>query len=250
MLKDFRNEEFDIVIQAGQSNSEGCGLGSVEKPYEQSDSIYMMESNFTVMIAREKIWGNNVVGNFVLPFAERYIKNGYLKEGRKLLILLAAVGGTGFCDHRWGMEDDLYLQMIKMINTATNLNAGNQVKAFLWHQGETDVNEPDQDRHYNNLKRLVLSVRQLTGRHNLPFIAGDFVESWKVARGLTDCKSIIDAIRRVCSDIGHAGFVETAGLQSNDEALGNGDDVHFCREALYTLGEGYFKAWQGIIKDN
>ena len=27
MLRDFSKEAFDIIIQAGQSNAEGCGLG-------------------------------------------------------------------------------------------------------------------------------------------------------------------------------------------------------------------------------
>ena len=33
MLHDFTKDKFDIIIQAGQSNAEGAGLGSVEEPY-------------------------------------------------------------------------------------------------------------------------------------------------------------------------------------------------------------------------
>lgn len=39
MLKDFSEEKFDIIIQAGQSNSEGYGFGKVEGPYEPSDRM-------------------------------------------------------------------------------------------------------------------------------------------------------------------------------------------------------------------
>ena len=34
MLKDFTKEKFDIIIQAGQSNAEGNGMGNVEKYFQ------------------------------------------------------------------------------------------------------------------------------------------------------------------------------------------------------------------------
>ena len=46
MLKDFSKEEFDIIIQAGQSNSEGCGVGDVENPYTPNDSIWYLNNDF------------------------------------------------------------------------------------------------------------------------------------------------------------------------------------------------------------
>ena len=70
---------------------------------------------------------------------DKSIESGKLKPGRKLLIIRAAIGGTGFSDERWGMTDDLYLRMIEMIKTALELNSKNKLAAFLWHQGETDA---------------------------------------------------------------------------------------------------------------
>jgi len=242
MLYDFSKDAFDIIIQGGQSNSEGCGLGSVEHPFEQRPEILMMENDFTIMTAREKIWGNDVVGNYVFSFADRYVKDSRLKDGRKLLILLAAVGGTGFCDHRWGMKDDLYLKMTEMIKTALALNPANCAVAFLWHQGETDTANPVRDTHYNNLSTLVKNVRITAGQENLPYIAGNFVQKWYKEN--TDvCKPIVTAIKDVCADIGHAAFVETDGLTSNSEVTGNDDTIHFSREALYEMGNRYYDAY-------
>jgi len=246
MLRDFSKDVFDIIIQGGQSNSEGCGIGSVEQPYELQPGILMMENDFSVMTAREKVWGNDAVGNFALSFSEMYVKSGRLKNGRKLLILLAAVGGTGFCDNRWGPEDDLFLRMIEMTKTALTLNPENHAAAFIWHQGETDTEKPDRDIHYSNLFGLVQKVRKAAGRNDLPFIAGDFVHNWR-NENMETCLPIITAIRDVCSDIGHAAFVETDGLQSNAEKTGNDDTIHFCREALNQLGHRYFNAFEMII---
>ena len=36
---DLLKEKFDIFIQGGQSNAEGCGKGQVEKPFIPNESI-------------------------------------------------------------------------------------------------------------------------------------------------------------------------------------------------------------------
>lgn len=125
MLKDFKNENFDIVIQAGQSNSEGYAFGEVAHPFEPDPKIWYFNQDFTISIACEKVAGNLIQSNFSLSFAQQYIANGCLKDGRKLLILRAAVGGTGFVDNHWKPNDDLFLQMTKMIKTALELNSEN-----------------------------------------------------------------------------------------------------------------------------
>ena len=241
MNNNFINEAFDIIIQGGQSNSEGCGIGPVNHPYEPRPDILVMDNTFKISILQEKVWENNTVGNFVQTFAEDYINNGKLEDGRKLLILMAAVGGTGFYDNRWGMKDDLFLKMTEMIKKALALNPANRTVTFLWHQGETDTGNPVRDIHYKNLTTLVKSIRQTAKNENLPFIAGDFVQQWK-QNNLEICIPIVTAIKDVCKDIGNAAFVESDGLTSNDEVLGNGDDIHFSREALYKMGHRYYDA--------
>jgi hypothetical protein len=242
MQTNFSGEAFDIIIQGGQSNSQGCGLSPVESPFVPCLDILQMDSDLVITTAREQVWDNESVGNLSLSFADEYIKSGRLKEGRKLLILMAAVGGTGFCDNRWGQNDDLFLKMTEMIKTAHALNPANRPVVFLWHQGETDTANPVRDVHYQNLHTLVSEVREAVECDDLPFIAGDFVHQWKT-ENITVCEPIITAIKDVCADIDHAAFVETAGLQSNDEKIGNGDAIHFSREALYELGSKYYSAF-------
>ena len=242
MNNDFKNEIFDIIIQGGQSNSEGCGIGHVNKPFKPRDEILMMDSEFNITTAHENFYEGQTIGNFSLTFADRYVDDGRLQKGHKLLILRAAVGGTGFCDRRWGLEDDLFLKMMDMIGKALSLNPANRAVAFVWHQGETDTSVPVYDTHYRNLSTLVNRVRQAAGCDDLPFIAGDFVKHWS-RENADACKPIISAIRDVCANIGNAAFVETDGLQSNAENTGNDDTIHFCREALYQMGHRYYDAY-------
>lgn len=252
MLKDFSKEAFDILIQAGQSNSEGHGYGNVDNPYEVNDRVWYFNSDGTFQMAQEKAIRNAIQGNFSLSFARKYIEEGMLGEGRKLLILRTAVGGTGFSDNRWKNSDDLYLRMMDMTKTVLALNPENQLKALLWHQGETDaINKVTFEYYHEHITMLVKNVRTEFSVPTLPFIAGDFVQLWK-SKNETKCAPIIGALKDVCSKENSA-FVETDGLDSNLEdgyphPHGWVDDLHFCRRAIYELGERYFAAYKSVLE--
>lgn len=254
MLKDFTKERFDIILQAGQSNAEGYGCGPVEKPYQPKDTVWYMDGDFTMTKAAERVWLNEIHGHFGLSFADCYIKDGLLENGRKLLILRCAVGSTGFADHRWGLTDDLYLRMLEMVRTALALNPENRLVAMLWHQGETDVkSKVTYETHYENLSGLLASVRKELDLPNLPFIAADFVPSWRDKYAQV-CNPVIRAMRDVCQNFEHATFVETDGLLCNFEKMerptaGWVDGIHFCRESQYELGHRYYDAFL-TLKNN
>jgi len=240
----------DIIIVAGQSNAEGCGAGPAERPFEPDGRVQVMSqkenkfSRFKFADPAERVWAGKPCGNFWLPFVREYVESGRLRPGRGLLIVQAAVGGTGFADHRWGPEDDLYINMLKMIKAALALNLKNELKALLWHQGETDCGT-DEQTHAAHLETLLRGVREKFGVPALPFVAGDFVQHWKRDNpGHTE--SVVAAIRSVCGSAGSAAFVETDGLLSNDEVLGGGDNIHFSRAALEKLGRRYFEAYQNL----
>lgn len=243
-MNNFGSEKFDIVIQAGQSNSEGCGLGQKELFTPDKDALYML-GDLSIVPAREEGVPGEPVNNFALSFAAEYMKSGRLQSGRKLLILRAAVGGTGFLDKRWGLEDDLFLRMMQMIRTALSLNPENRVVTFIWHQGENDaILNATYETHYKNLKALLDSVRAECKSPKLPFIAADFVHEWKSVNAEI-CEPVIRAIRAVCSETA-AAFIETAGLSSNNQAVGNNDTIHFSGDALTELGRKYYRAFEEI----
>ncbi|MDR0555081.1 MAG: sialate O-acetylesterase [Treponema sp.] len=272
MLIDFSRETFDVIIQAGQSNAEGCGLGLFSAPFvnhwppeECRERIWQMEFNcfqsqdgsrkmdggYYISPAREMAVGNQVVGNFALSFAHRYLEK-CLDPGRKILILRSAVGGTGF-QNCWQADGGGYLfeNMMNMTKTALELNAGNRAVALLWHQGENEASGgAASDYYYRHISAFTGAVRKKFGAE-LPFIAGDFVEAWRkepVAGRSENCAAIAGALRRLCGEIPGARFVETDGLASNHEAIGNNDHIHFSREALYALGNRYFDAFIALKK--
>ena len=42
MIRDCKQDRFDILIQAGQSNSEGAGFGPVEEPYRSDGRVWYL----------------------------------------------------------------------------------------------------------------------------------------------------------------------------------------------------------------
>lgn len=251
-------EKFDIIIQGGQSNAEGCGKGPVEKELVPSSNCFYLqavkkvvvgednlhitfpEEPFKVSIAQELVENGETLGDFSLTFAEAY-ENEILQNGRKLLIVRTAVGGSGFKKGQWGLNNILYLKLLELVDYALSLNPENKVVAFLWHQGEHDAFEGNKPEIYHGqLTDMVSDVRSRYG--DMPFIGGDFVSEWK-SKNIESCAPIIDVIRRVICEIGNAAFVETSDLPSNNQKIGNGDDIHFCRQSLHELGRRYFEAY-------
>ena len=260
-------DKFDIIILGGQSNAEGGGIGPVQEEYVPDEKICHLEEEktvevtpdgmrvtymdkpFVLKVADERIGkeGNEkglTIGDFSLTFAKRYVEAGLLKEDRKILIIRAAVGGTGFQKGNWGLKAQVYLKLLEMTDYALSLNPENKVVAFLWHQGEHDAFEKNPPENYK--KQLFDVASEIRSKYgNMPFVAGDFVNEWK-SKNIEICEPIINSIKGVVADLGNSAFVETSDLLSNNQTMNNGDDIHFSRESLHILGERYFETFQKI----
>ncbi len=264
-------QTYDVIVLGGQSNAEGYGLGAVTEEYIPDDRICWLNdlsrprfekknekdvfkieypSERFITVAEEPFNGQSKVGKFSFIFARSYIESGLLGEGRKILILNAAVGGTGFRDNQWGVGHTLYQRLVDFTKYALSLNPENRLLAFLWHQGECDSFEnadwsveKKYATHKKNLGEMISAFKREFACPNLPFIAGGFCDEWYL-KNKVPCDAVLKAIKEVCAQYG--GFVETAGLKSNNEQLGNGDDIHFCREATHVLGRKYFEMYKEI----
>ncbi len=264
-------DKYDIVVLAGQSNAEGNGLGAVRRPYREDPRVFALRDKNAgligfddkgllrvggdfdpdITVAREKVTGDKKVADFGLSFAREYVANGLLKDDRKLLIINAAVGGTGFAKHQWGETAVLQERAFKMVDYALSLNAENKVVAFLWHQGEHDAYEnrdlslkTKEAYYYEKFGNLVNKFLSEYGK--MPVIAGGFCKEWASGEFAEHCKVITKATKKVLKNVGGA-FVTTDDLLSNNQDSGNGDNIHFCRKSIYVLGKRYFKAFTKII---
>lgn len=280
LIKEFTNEKFDIIILAGQSNAQGHGMGPVEEPFVASDRIMYLcdnsnihfekneqgedylflpeECQKSIRVAQEagefdKPDGQKV-GNLSLIFAKKYLENGLLEEGRKLLIIHSAVGGTGFAKKQWGVGNVLYERLIDMTQTALELNGENRIVAILWHQGEHDAFENADMKYEDRSDFYCSSISAMFDDYfdrfslkNVPIIACGFCDEWYL-KNKEACDAVIDGTKRFLQAV-NGRFVESAGLLSNNQKINNYDDIHFCRESLYILGEKYYTEFEAILSE-
>ncbi len=265
---------YDIIILAGQSNAEGNGLGETKVPYEPDERILMMRDGgkygyeqqedgsmkfiitepftFVTETAKERNDGTQDYGMFVLTFAKKYIEAGLLDEGRKLLIVDSSAGGTGFSSKQWGVGNFLHRRLTEMMDEAIGEN--DRVVAILWHQGEHDAFEnadfdpvTRHDFYFDHLSATVNDIRTRCGNSDIPFIAAEFVSEWRFKEeNSRACDAVLAATADVCETLGNGKLVMARDLPSNNQTVGNGDDIHFCRESLRILGERYFDAFKEI----
>lgn len=263
---------YDVILLCGQSNAEGNGLGETEFPYVPDEKIMMMRDsgwygykkqpdgkdklfltepyNFITEVANERFVGEKYYGMFVLSFCKKYVESGLLENGRKLLIINASIGGTGFARKEWGVGNLLHNRLFTMFDEA-KLGEDDKIVAFLWHQGEHDAFEnahfsPKEryDFYYSSLFDMISDIRDRCG-NGLPFIAGEFCHEWWDANTET-CNAVLSAMKDVCCALPCAALVSSDALKSNNQSIGNGDDIHFCRDSLMTLGQRYFDAFVKI----
>lgn len=258
---------YDIVVVAGQSNAEGSGLGSVEHEYRPSPRAWSMDvektvehlpdtlkvtycdAPFQIQIAQEREFNGEKVGEFGLSFIRNY-ESECLKNGRGILLLHCAVGGSGFYRREWTTDGQLYQKMLEMIDYALSLNEENRLVAFLWHQGECDAWEGTPPAQFHDeLREMLCSIRERYALPQLPVVAGDVSLQWK-EENRQIVEPIVEQIKLVMNEIGSGAFVKTDDLLTNDQQVGNGDILHFSREALYVMGERYFRAFSDIGRKN
>ena len=268
---DYNTEKYDVIILAGQSNAEGSGIGDVRHKFKNNDKIFILEdknrpkikgevdllvvgkeTDCNIIPAKEySLETGEKLGNFSLSFAEEYIKQGLLKDGRKLLIVYTAIGGTGFARYQWGNTTVMQERMFKMIDYAMQSNKDNRIVAFLWHQGEHDAFENSELTlktrelyYYDKFGYLIKTVKEKYGK-DFPIIAGAFSTEWVQSGYEKQCAAIYKATKRVLKENGGA-FVNSNNLLSNNQTVHNGDNIHFSRQSLYYLGKRYFKAYKKL----
>jgi len=261
-------DKCDIIILAGQSNARGQGLGEVTEEYVPDERILFMKDDAnpkfaridgivqlvmkwpavnSVEIADERVVNGAKVGCFALQFAKKYADT-YLEEGRKVLIVDANFGGTGFARPEWGVGNCMHTRLLSMTREALSYNPENRIVAILWSQGEHDSFENadwDPEKRYvthkKNLTATFADFFQQLDCADVPVIACGFTDTYYETASVA-CDAVLAAIRECIADIG-GRYVDTKGLLSNAQKVGSKDIYHFCRESLHILGGKFFDAY-------
>lgn len=240
--------EFDIFPVIGQSNAYfGSGLDlALDLTDPRIQQLGRFDSNNYKIIAAKDPLEHHTIGygrnGFAMTFAMNYLQN-YWEGGRPVLLIPAAKEGSSFYAKEWSKGDPLYNDIVERVKFVLNKYPGSKVRAFLWHQGESDVYW---GRDYAQLlDKMITNMRKdVAGSsgESIPFIIGGLVPYWvnqRNDRKITD-SVIMETPTRVANTI-YVSAREPFIISKPDNTV---DAVHFNAEGQRILGQRYFQAYK------
>lgn len=243
-----KRTEYDIFPVIGQSNAyNGLGLDySLDVTDPRIQQLGRFDSNNYKIIAAKDPLEHHTLANgrngFAMTFAMNYLQ--YFWEGnRPVLLIPAAKDGSSFYSKDWNKGDTLYNDVVRRVKYVLEKYPGSKVRAFLWHQGESDVYW---GRDYTGmLDRMIVNMRRdIAGAagDSIPFILGGLVPYWVSQRNdrkITD--SVIQETPARVARTGYASTREPFVISKPDNTV---DAIHFDAAGQRILGQRYFKTYQ------
>lgn len=157
---------------------------------------------------------------------------------RHVGLIPSAVGGSPITAWRPGVRYDETgaYPWDEAIARAKAARAAGQLRAVLWHQGESDATAVAAPAYEARLVDLITRFRAELGSPELPFLIGQLGRF--PGREWDRWYEQVDAAhRQVASGVPHVAFVSSEGLGDK------GDDLHFSAEAARELGRRYASAY-------
>jgi hypothetical protein len=241
---------YDIFPVLGQSNVYyGSGIDSL---LDRPDDLILQlgrygANNLQLIPAREPMEHHLPVSNrngFAMTFAKLYLQN-YWAANRRVLLIPCAENGSSFRFRRWNKGDTLYNDAVNRIKYVLNKYPGSEVKAFLWHQGESDVYW---GRDYTGLlDRMITSMRRdIAGPRgdSIPFVVGGFVPYW--ADLLKDRRITDSVIRETPIRLAKTGYANPRFPFVISKPNNQVDDIHFDAAGQREMGKRYFEEYKRL----
>ena len=163
--------------------------------------------------------------------------------GARVGLIPTAVGGSPITAWEPGIlykETGAYPWDEALKRTRAALPDG-ELKAILWHQGESDGNAEAAPLYEARLRSLITRFRAEFGTPALPFIIGQLGRF--DGRPWNDGYTQVDAAhRRVAAEVPGVAFVLSDGLKDG------GDSLHFSADSARELGRRYAVAYLALAK--
>lgn len=248
---------WDIMVMAGQSNAVGVApatravedaelaLGADESHiYQYTRSCFGHQDRETIP-AKEPLdfqgceliqnWSKQNTRSSIVAFARRYIANGYLKQGRKVLIIPAAKSGSAIT--AWSTENsesnyfsDMQSRLVELLK-----NPNNRLVAFHWQQGETDMLRYYDDKRLVSdadhspsaykiaLTKIIAKIKSLPSGDHAAILIGEAAKELPYG-GL---REHIAMMSKVAEETPCAAFISSENLLAHNDLVSVSDHTHF-----------------------
>lgn len=231
-----RPAPMQIYLLAGQSNMAGRGVVA-EADRKVHPNVFALDRAQKWVPAVDPIHFDKSVAG-VGPGRSFGLAVASANPNVAIGLVPAAVGGSPIRSWEPGALDSAtnthpYDDAIARARVA--MQSG-ELKAILWHQGESDGNAAQAPLYEQRLRALIERFRRDLGNPSLPFLIGQLGRfdgvPWSPARERVD-----SAHRALAREMPNVAFVPANGLTHK------GDQIHFSAESARELGMRYAEVW-------
>jgi Carbohydrate esterase, sialic acid-specific acetylesterase len=225
-----------LFILAGQSNM--AGRGAVEaQDRVVNPRVFMLDRSFSWIPAVDPVHFDKPSAG-VGPGRSFGVALADADSSARIGLVPVALGGSPISSWRPGAEDGAtgrvpYDDAIARANAAMQRG---ELKAILWHQGESDSLEPLASMYESRLRTFIERFRKDLGKPDLPFLIGQLGRfdgaPWSAAKLRVDA-----AHRRLAAEMRNVVYVSSEGLKDK------GDTTHFDSPSARELGRRYAAAY-------
>lgn len=224
--------ELDLFLFIGQSNM--AGRGYITDNYKDNiKNTYLLTPNGDMEPARNPLNKYSTIRKRLdlqgVGPAYSFAKAMTDKTGRPLGLVVNARGGSSINSWMKGAKDNYYDEALSRIRQAMKFGT---LKAIIWHQGESDSNDPT--AYILKLQELIANLRKDLNDTKLPFIVGELAE-WRM-NGTSEAFNKM--LRTVPKHILYSYCVSSKELVP----LINESDPHFSADSQIILGRRYAEA--------
>lgn len=267
---------WDIIVMAGQSNAVGVApatravealelaLGADDSRIFQlsrscyghtdKDSIPALEPLDFQGCDLNSTWTQQNTRSSVVAFARRYVANGFLKQGRRVLIIPAAKSGSAIT--AWSTESteanffsDMYLRLNELLK-----NQNNRLVAFHWQQGETDMLRYYDDKHVeadadhspeaykSALSKIIAKIKNLPSGDRAAILIGEAAKELPYG-GL---REHIAKMSELAKETTCASFISSEGLFVANDYVSANDKTHFTGKGQVEMAKRRFETFSKL----
>lgn len=176
-----------------------------------------------------------------LSFAKAFLT---ANPGKKVVLIPAALGGSGFLRGDWNRKDAQYQAALARLESgwvqALTEDANAAFGGFLWAQGEDEVQDYSLPKlEYEAIVRQFIYYLRAdfsAAGATTPFLMGGMPPSWVSTQGAIGT-GVQEAIAETAAIVPNVAYADPVGLSSK-----SGEIIHFSAAAYRTMGSRYHTA--------
>ncbi len=224
-----------VFMMAGQSNMAGRGTIEAQDTIA-NPRILSLNAEGELVLAKEPLhfYEPKMAGlDCGVSFANELLKS--VPDSISILMVPTAVGGSSI--RRW-LDDKPHRGVNLQSNFKEKMMQARkygELKAVLWHQGESDVNHTGVSMRFENMKELFGRFRESAENDSLPILVGELGAYSKDPQ--TWCNMNAENHRYVFSD-------PNSRIISTSDLTDRGDKLHFNSKGQRTIGHRFAEKYR------